>query len=915
MHIKIENRAYWIGYLEYLLQTITIIDHEDALAVMKDLNAILNNNSLQSSGPKLKQIESHIGALLGLCTNEESLSFLELHVLTQIYSKLIELECLSEQEIVSLSTQRLHQDRQVIILADELYENLLIRRPELNRSSNLFSWVFERTEHFYLGMQNNSSIEFLDSAFQVSCPGYEEWGLEDSLAEIAQPYLNFFHKNFIEIHVLMNLSTELRQRILHHADDLIQLFKVSPNPVNYLFHLDKNTYENLFRQLPQLLIINEIFRCPIEMLLTLSPATLQKIIVDMDIYKMLLKSKFVLGEMLLQLGPDELERLKKHHFFAIQFLTFRDSWPVLIKFSDNQLTQIAKHQHAFLKLCETYASDLQDLLDIDASQYQHFNFYYDVSKLERLKLRELFQLPIETAGSISKLSLFIEELQYSTSIQIQDFFALSAQQFTVLNQHQNFIRELLNYQIKFTDIIPSLSTQNLRIIEINYKKCFEWANKAPHKWLKLISASEKALQLFISKDGESMIKIYGIGEFDILELSDEEIEQFNNNASTYLYLFKAKSRSNFRALLYLPKNVQDELHRHAYTYYRMLNAGFEVEDLDPLYRLFYYEVMEFNQIVQDIAFIKNIDKAKFKLIMTKSSIYLEFIREGLIPIDELVHLHVDILTHINDNSARYITILKDSHLSLMEFLEIEPDFRSKLIQYLPSLGDILIHLKDYIRLEPEERAEIIKNRHVYRLLLSQSQLNLTFMMNLTNEIRQVMLSNPEPFIKSMEYLKHDFWDFCLDHQHDLLAWVTKISSVYPMMRRFGFDLHDMIQIPMESYHEFHREPEWFSLFAQRIFIKIQDIFKWPVQDIVNIKMHGNDIEQFLYFSDWSFQDLMELNHRCSGKLLGNLGHLKSAMADGRVEKETLMALDEAELEEMLSVNFIHSKRLRTGSFF
>lgn len=914
MHTKLENRSYWIGYLEYLLQTITIIHHKDALAVMIDLNAILNNKSPQSSSPKLKQIESHIGALLSLCTNEESSSFLELHVLTQIYSKLIELEYLSEQEIVSISAQRLDQDRQVIILADELYENLLVRRPELNRSSHLFSWVFERTEHFYLGMQDNTSIEFLDSAFQVSYPGYEEWGLEDSLAEIAQPYLNFFYKNFIEIHELMNLSTELRQRILHHADDLIQLFKISPNPVNYLFHLDKNTYEYLFRQLPQLLKINEIFRCSLEMLLTLSPVTLQKMIVDLDFYKMLLQSKFVTGEMLLQLEPDELEILKKHRFFAIQFLTFRDSWPVLIKFTDKQLTQIAKHQHAFLTLCETNASDLQDLLDVDASQYQHFNFYYEVSKLERVKLRELFQLSIETARSISQISLFIEELKYLTSIQIQDFFALSATQFTVLNEHQNFIRELLTYQIKFTDIIPALSTQNLRTIEINYKKYSEWAEKDPSKWLKLISASEKALQLFVSNDGKNMIKIYGIGEFDILELSDEEVEQFYKNGSTYLYLFKAKSSINFRTLLQLSKNVQDELHRHAYNYYRLLQAEFEVEDLDPLYRRFYFELMEFKQIT-NIVFIKNIDKAKFELIMSKSSIYLDLIRDGFIAIDELVHLHVDILKHINDNSARYITILKDSHLSLMEFLEIEPDFRSKLIQYLPSLGDVLIHLKDYIRLGSEERAEIIKNRHAYRLLLSQPQLNLTFMMNLPNEIRQVMLSNPQPFIKSMEYLKHDFWDFCLAHQHELLASVTKISSVYPMMRRFGFDLHDMIQIPMESYYELLREPEWFSLFAQRTFIQIQDIFKWPVQAIVNIKIHGNDIEQFLYLSDWSFHDLMELNHRCSGKLLVNLGHLKSAMADGRIDKETLMALDEAELEEMLSVNFVHSKRLRTGSFF
>lgn len=115
MHTKLENRSYWIGYLEYLLQTITIIHHKDALAVMIDLNAILNNKSPQSSSPKLKQIESHIGALLSLCTNEESSSFLELHVLTQIYSKLIELEYLSEQEIVSISAQRLDQDRQVII--------------------------------------------------------------------------------------------------------------------------------------------------------------------------------------------------------------------------------------------------------------------------------------------------------------------------------------------------------------------------------------------------------------------------------------------------------------------------------------------------------------------------------------------------------------------------------------------------------------------------------------------------------------------------------------------------------------------------------------------------------------------------------------------------------------------------------
>jgi hypothetical protein len=65
---------------------------------------------------------------------------------------------------------------------------------------------------------------------------------------------------------------------------------------------------------------------------------------------------------------------------------------------------------------------------------------------------------------------------------------------------------------------------------------------------------------------------------------------------------------------------------------------------------------------------------------------------------------------------------------------------------------------------------------------------------------------------------------------------------------------------------------------------------------------------------FTFNDILILDKRTGGQFYENVGVVLQTISEGRLDKDTLLQMDEAELGENLNSNFIKKPRLCCPSF-
>lgn len=909
MYSANEIKSAILGQINYLLTSLPIQNLEHVESLKYELDGILTQQDIELKNPKLKQIDVIVKELARELNPLEKEDFLEKQIFGLLYYKLIELSNLNDESIKNFNLEEEIRDEIVVKLADEFYTQILLQHPQL-QASEIYEWVFERVEIFYFGTLHHNLERVLNTVFLHSCPGYEGLELEKILLTLAQPYLAFYRSTYLDIGVLVNLQSGMRQSCLDHMQEILQLIQSSPNHFQDLLQLDENHFSKLITYLPVLIKINKVLNLPIHVLLQLPPKKLEGMYQNAEFYHNILKSTDVPLNQLLSLSEEKVKKLGMHLQFVLNLLKRGELLSTILELSDEQLQFLSRFQQSLFNLFDKYQFDLKRLPSIDANIYAQLEGYEKVSQLTPIDFDELLSISVE------KIKFVVQEFNLFFTLKqigfrnIRDFIELSTDELLIIKNEYQTIIKLLKSGNSLNLFQPKLMSKQLSVIRQNYFKISRILELSQQGWEWVFHISIPVLNELASQvDMIIGLLKAGLTLSEIMAQSIERRREIYENLPYYEYLMKAKNGLRLNDFLTLSGEVNLDFAKYNYDYYCMLKSGFLIEDLCPLYRLYFYEMLSFCAAVTNLTFLKKMDKFKLKLIMSNANYYLEMIKDDLVSMEVLAELSPEILEDINHNLGQYRMLLNSSNLKLSEFLSIDPALRQKIIKHSSHFKHILRHLKDYIVLSAVSKKEIFEHLDAYSNLLIDGDLNLHLLVSLPDGIRNHLLANSELFMVVMPYFEGDFIDYLLAHQYDCLEFFGEIYRNYPIMRELGFGLYDMLQIPTKICDQICQQEDDFLAVSEQLNITLKQLLKYSPEIIERIRVHISEISFFLIETHFSFEDLMQLEERSSSTIFTSLQHLKLILDQGTTDKETLMALDGEEIQTLLSSSTTYATRM------
>jgi hypothetical protein len=972
MNINYENKIACLGFLEYLLYSLPLTGMDQITLYISQLNKILVLQEDAYTNHKLEQIFSffskQISSNSDICMASIQLIKKRIKELSEIHVDMIEniIQTRAKFQKASETIALEFKD----CLAKEYHEPAVII-PH--------SWFVERAEHFLVGVIHQESPFIMESVFAVLPEVFADIEYKSIFEGITNLYVKFKNTTGLPIPYLFDAPADIRHLLLANVKDLQSLAMLSNGQFIEYFKMDKDFLEALIHRLPTLKKINMKLRCSFKVCLSWLPDQLAYIEANLPFFDKMISSRNVSIDELLSLSPEELVRAKKHLIEVILLINYKFRISRVLLLSEEQLNFICSHQRDFSRFLHHFAKS-SALPLLSNEQLMLVPQYLNFVSLLKFTLEEILDYDVNKVNLIDNNYMFFYNLHTNTKINIQDFLNSDEEIISKIIKIKTVFFSLYRKDMSMSDMIK-LADTHLIILEKHYEAINRWTNFNIEDINLLLQKSVEELEYFCSQQPIiDQLKNRGQLTFkEIIAIPANEREDILEIVNLYDYLKKAKKGMSFHEVMNLPKNHRKDLIKFHYQYYKMLKAGFEVNDLCPIYRIFYLEMLDFCEHITTMHALKAMDLKRFYKVMFYANAFKEYIANGHITFEQLTifppelleelakhcyHYHLilewsgisleeflkidaacreklaqygnafkeyivnghvtfeqltkyppELLEELATYCDHYLQILILSGLSLEEFLKIDSVFRSKLAEHAGSFENILRNLKFYIDLSPALQSEVFEHRRAYGRLLLQSTVKLEQLLTLPDAIRYQILQHPIVFSEIIPILTIPFDEFVLSRQEDLVEFARFITE--NQMYLFGlmqFRFEDIMHFSVHECHQIMLSTDFYISISKELNCSIRDFYVLPLDQQNRLLKHQPEIMGCMREHHFTFNDILILDKRTGGQFYENVGVVLQTISEGRLDKDTLLQMDEAELGENLNSNFIKKPRLCCPSF-